>query len=354
MERNWRRARITPDATMWEAMGTLASGAALIALVVDEDDRLVGTVTDGDVRRGILAGIDPKSCLVTEIMSQSPIACDDKASRLEQLNLMRRHYVRELPIVDDVGRVVAIVHVHDLLGEVAAVRHNVVVIMAGGLGTRLGALTAKTPKPLLKVGPKPLLETILTNFIEQGFAHFVFAVGYRAEMIEDYFGDGSRWGVDIEYVREDKRLGTAGALGLMQIPLSGPIIVMNGDLMTRIDFGALLNYHLQEGVGATMCVREFHVEVPFGVVSVVDRRIIEIKEKPSQRMLVNAGIYVLDPVVVDLVPTGQAYDMTELFDRVVALGHGAAAFPVQGYWLDVGREADFEQANQEFHGVFDK
>jgi NDP-sugar pyrophosphorylase family protein len=231
-------------------------------------------------------------------------------------------------------------------------RENWVVLMAGGLGTRLAPLTDNCPKPLLKVGNKPILETIIENFISHGFKRFYLSVNYKAEMIEEYFGDGSRWGAEIRYLREDKKMGTAGALGLIPEPLTQPFLVMNGDLLTKVNFSQLLNFHQEQNAHATMCVREYDFQVPYGVVSVDKHRIKSIEEKPVHRFFVNAGIYVLDPEAVSLIPADMPYDMTSLFEQMTANEREVIAFPVREYWLDIGHRDDFERAAGDFARIF--
>jgi NDP-sugar pyrophosphorylase family protein len=232
------------------------------------------------------------------------------------------------------------------------IRDNWVVLMAGGLGSRLGELTRSCPKPLLRVGPQPILEIILERFIEHGFRQFFISINYKKEMIRDYFGDGSRWGVVIDYLEEYDRMGTAGSLALLPDRPAAPLLVMNGDLLTRVDFARALEFHYERDVQATMCVRKFSQTVPYGVVEVDQHHLLRIVEKPVEEYLVNAGIYVLDPDVLSLIPGGEYMDMTDLFRRVLQAGHTTAAFPFDDYWLDIGRMPDFQQACQDYPTVF--
>ena len=212
----------------------------------------------------------------------------------------------------------------------------------------LGPLTANQPKPLLKVGQKPILETIMENFIRHGFRKFYFSVNYLGEMIETHFGDGSRWGVRIEYLREQKRLGTAGALSLLPEKPDKPFFVMNGDILTNVDFAQLLHFHVHTGATATMCVRDYDFQVPYGVVRIEGERLARIEEKPVQRFFVNAGIYVLEPPALDLTPADTFFDMPQLFERIVECGQEAAVFPIREYWLDIGRGDDLQRARSEY------
>jgi NDP-sugar pyrophosphorylase family protein len=226
------------------------------------------------------------------------------------------------------------------------------VIMAGGRGTRLGALTDECPKPMLRIGGRPILETILLNLREYGIEQVYLAVNYRAEMIEDYFGDGSRVGMRVDYLRERERLGTAGALSLLPSRPSETFVVMNGDVLTKVNVTQLLEFHRRASAVATMCVRQHDFHVPFGVVAVEGGNVLRIDEKPVRRDFVNAGLYAMEPVALDSVAAGTYLDMTTLLNSLIAAGHRAAAFPVSEYWLDVGQHADFERANGEFPNEF--
>jgi NDP-sugar pyrophosphorylase family protein len=227
----------------------------------------------------------------------------------------------------------------DLIGAVE--RPNWVVLMAGGLGTRLRPLTEDCPKPMLPVGGKPILESILESFVEQGFRRFFFSVNYKAEMVQDHFGDGSRWGVRIDYLHEDRRLGTAGALSLLDDRPDAPLVVMNGDLLTRASFDKLLDFHYAQSATATMTVRDYDFQVPYGVVKIDGTQIVSIEEKPVQKFFVSAGIYVLSPSV---------FDMPSLFSRLINEGQKVAAYPLKEYWLDIGRIEEFERAQREWIG----
>lgn len=325
-------------------------GALKIALVVDPDHRLLGTVSDGDVRRGILKGFSLED-RVQLVMNLTPTVVAQNEGREKILTLMRKKQLYQIPVVDDAGILVGLEEIDTILAP--PLLNNWVVLMAGGLGTRLKHLTKDIPKPLLKVGDKPILETILANFIEQGFSRFFISVNYKSELIEGHFGDGSRWGTRIEYLREDKKLGTAGALGLLPDKPTSPVLVMNGDVLTKINFQQLLDFHLEHKAVATMCVREYDFQVPYGVVKLDRHRIASIEEKPIQRFFVNAGIYVLEPEVLDLVPRDDYFDMPTLFEKLVDQQSETAVFPVREYWLDVGRMDDFDQAQGDFAKVFE-
>ena len=346
---NWKESVILPTASVKDVMQVMDKSALQIALVVDEEKRLLGAVTDGDVRRSILRGGE-LSQPVTEIMNPHPIAALQGTERAALLRLMKAKSVRQIPLVDDEKRIVGLAQMEELLCRPQ--RDNAVVLMAGGLGTRLRPLTDKIPKPLLKVGARPILETILESFLDAGFHRFYFAVNYKSQMIEDYFGDGSRFGAEIAYLHENKRMGTAGALYFLPEPPKEPILVMNGDLLTKVDFGELLDYHMEQEAAATMAVREYNYQVPYGVIDFDGERIAAIREKPSYSFFVNAGIYVLSPEAVARVDKEEFFDMPQLFDELVAAGQKTTVYPVREYWLDIGRMDDFQRAQEEYGEMF--
>ena len=232
-------------------------------------------------------------------------------------------------------------------------RDNIVLLMAGGLGMRLRPLTDKVPKPLLKVGNKPILETILESFIEAGFWRFYFAVNYKHEMIESYFGDGVNYGVEIKYIHERKRMGTAGALYFLPHDLEEPVIVMNGDLLTNVDFGELVDYHKEQNAAATMGVREYSYQIPYGVIDYNGISIMNITEKPTLNFYVNAGIYVLSPETVAEINEETFLNMTDVFDNLMKENKKTTVYPVRGYWLDIGHMDQFQQAQTDYDEIFE-
>jgi dTDP-glucose pyrophosphorylase len=346
--KDWKNTLISPDTPILEAMRISDTSAMQISLVVDAEQRLVGIVTDGDIRRGILKGI-PLDQPVHLIMNRQFTALPLGKSQAEILNLMKLHDLRQIPVVDDHGRVVDLKILEDLIQP--APKDNWVVLMAGGVGSRMRPLTDNCPKPLLSINNKPLLEIIIDNFIEYGFHNFFIAVNYKSEMIEANFGDGSRWGVTIEYLREEKPMGTAGALGLLPEPPKLPLIVMNGDLLTKINFQHLLDFHQAHKAHAVMCVREYNFQVPYGVITLDQHRLKSIDEKPVQRFFVNAGIYVLEPETLGFMPHNTYYDMPQLFEDLISKGCATIVFPIHEYWMDIGRMDDFKRANIDYYEV---
>lgn len=345
----WKDVLISPDTTIMRAIKIIDEGSLQIALVVDASNKLVGTLSDGDIRRAILKGVlfDRP---VSEIMFTEPTVAGCHESRETVLAIMKAKKLRQIPIVDLAGSVVGLDSWDELLS--IQERNNIVVLMAGGLGTRLGELTKDCPKPLLRVGNKPVLETILEKCKECAFKRFYISINYKAEMVKEYFGDGSRWGVEIHYLEEKKKLGTAGALGLLPETPTLPVLVMNADVLTKINFKHLMDFHDDHKSVATMCVREYEFQVPFGVVQLDSYRLKNILEKPIHQFFVNAGIYVLNPEAVSMVPTNEHFDMPALFDKLFAKKLETAAFPIREYWLDIGQKADFDQANGDYDEVF--
>jgi dTDP-glucose pyrophosphorylase len=350
MNPDWKNSLIPADASIRDAIKTVNDGGYEIALVANGEEKLLGTVTDGDIRRGLLDGLD-MSAPIEKIVNSAPLAATPDTSHADLLEKMNSKLLRQVPLLDEAQRVVGLIHIRELTKPIDS-RRNWVVLMAGGLGERLMPLTEQTPKPLLTIGDKPLLQTILESFVEQNFRRFYISVNYKAEAIKALFGDGGKWGVEIRYLEEDQRLGTAGALRLIPEPPDAPMIVMNGDLITKINFQDLLDYHEQQNSNATMCVRQYDFQVPFGVVGIDSNRITSIDEKPVHRFFVNAGIYVLDPGQIDRIPANANHDMTDLFEDIIADGEDTTVFPVHEYWLDVGRIDDLDQAKRDFENGF--
>jgi dTDP-glucose pyrophosphorylase len=348
MSVSWEAHLVEESTSIFEAIRVIGEGRLQMALV-HREGRLVGAATDGDIRRGILARV-PLDNPIAEIMNRSPVVGRVGLTNDAALAIMRRHSIHQLPLVDEDNRIRDVKFLDDLLETQAS--NNWVVLMAGGLGTRLRPLTDETPKPLIKVGDRPILETILRSFVAGGFSKFFISVNYRAEMIEDHFGDGSTWGAEIEYLRETDMLGTAGALSLLPERPSQPFFVMNGDLLTSVNFRQVMNYHTEHNAPATICVREHAVTIPFGVVTTSDHHLVDIQEKPTYRYFVNAGVYVLDPVALDFIPQGEALDMPPLLNRLLANNKRPIVFPLREYWMDVGRLDDLQRASSEFERIF--
>lgn len=346
----WKNTLLQASGSVADAIRIIDRAGAQICLVIDETNRLLGTVTDGDIRRAILANI-PLDASVSQVMKRTPVTASPEDSNEDLLQRMHMTWVRQLPMVDDHGTVVGLA-TFDQLSRGIQVRDNVVILMAGGLGNRLRPLTDDTPKPMLKVGNQPVLETILESFLSHGFRRFFISVNYKAEMVKSYFGNGSHWGCEISYLEETERMGTAGALSLLPTVPSAPAIVMNGDVLTKVNFTSLLDFHRDHKSVATMCVREYGFQVPYGVVEIDGQRILGIAEKPEHAFFVNAGIYVLNPATISQIPQRTQFDMTDLFKNLVLQEQPTCAFPIREYWIDIGRLDDFERANGEYSTVF--
>lgn len=336
---------IPPDATLREAIAVIDQGARQIALVADSAERLIAIVTDGDVRRALLRGVGLDT-LIVEVMNPTPLTVRAEDGIEAAYRLMRTRSLHHVPVIDDAGRLVDLASIDDMQG--IARRDTRVVLMAGGLGKRLRPLTEATPKPMLPIGGRPILERILRNFVDQGFFHFTISLNYLGQKVRDHFGHGSDFGADIVYVEEEERLGTAGALSLLPERPAGPFIVMNGDLLTQMRFDALLRFHDETKATATLCARPFEMQVPYGVIDTDGSYLRGIVEKPVHSHFVNAGIYVLSPEALDELRPGEPLDMPDLFTRLTDGGAKAGVFPLREYWLDIGRPEDLERARAEF------
>lgn len=345
---DWRRTVVAADADLIDAINTINETAIQIALVLDDAGRLLGTLTDGDIRRAVLNG--RVNSRVREIMNRHPMTASADATREHLLAVMRQHTYHHLPLIDATGLVVGLASLDELVGVMP--RENWVVLMAGGLGKRLRPLTENCPKPMLNVGGRPILETIIEAFAEQGYRRFYLSVNFKAEQIMDHFQDGAKWGVEIRYLHEDVELGTAGALSLLPELPKEPMLVMNGDLLTKLNIEALLKFHAAHGAAATMAVRAHEYQVPFGVVHMDEFNIRSIVEKPSHSYYVNAGIYALSPAALEFIPKNQFFDMPSLYQKLIEHERVVKAYPMKEYWLDIGRLHDFERAQEDYRVEF--
>ena len=333
---------LKPDDTISQAIGILNSESLRVVLVSNKDRTLLGVVTDGDIRRALINHHEMNT-EISNIMFKNPVVAYIDDSREKILALMKNKDILQVPILDKNNRIIGL---ETLQNIVETKRHdNIVFLMAGGFGTSLKPLTDDTPKPLLKVGDKPILETIIRQFIKSGFHNFFISVHYKADMVQKYFGNGEKWGVSIKYVYEDQPLGTAGALGLLPSYISDmPIVVMNGDLLTKVDFEDLLKFHTNNSGIATICVRKYDFQVPYGVIETSRNKVTSIVEKPKHRFFINAGIYVLNSSVLDKI-NGESYlDMTQLLEEKIQENAEIDVFPIHEYWMDIGRVEHFEQA----------
>ena len=348
--KQWQKTIVIQNQTLLDTMKIIDNSSLQFAVVVDEDQHLLGTVTDGDIRRGLLRG-EGLDVPITSIMNPNPITAKSGRRYHKYRQLMKSKMLKQLPIVDEFNRIIDILFADNIE---ASSNKNTVVLMLGGLGTRLRPLTNNTPKPMLRVGNKPILETIIEGFKQYGYSHFIFSVNYKKEVIQDYFQNGEAFDVTIEYVEEGKRMGTAGALSLLSNRPTKPFFVMNGDLLTQINFDQLMQFHIEQQSVATMCVREYEYQIPYGVIETVGTDLVKIKEKPIHRSFVNAGIYVLNPEVLNYIPENEFYDMPTLFEQLMEKYKKTSVFPIREYWLDIGQMDEFEQADREFTKIFAK
>ena len=342
---DWRKIILKQTDTMQRAIEVLNMESLQVALVVNHADQLIGTITDGDIRRGLVKhyGLDAPVC---DFMFTSPTLATVKETKEEILKKMNKVGIMQIPIVDENNQIIGLETLQHLLEKKRL--DNPVCLMAGGFGTRLQPLTDHTPKPLLTVGDKPILETILDQFIEAGFHNFYISTHYKAEMVRNHFGDGSNWDVTISYIHESEPLGTAGALGLLPDDLPDiPILMMNGDLLTKVNFSELLRFHVESDGEATMCVREYDFQVPYGVITANDHKVTSIVEKPVHKFFVNAGIYVLSSKLINEVDGNSYLDMPHMLQGHIDRDRQVNIFPVHEYWLDIGQIEQFEQAQHD-------
>jgi len=343
---NWKNICLPPSATIREALAVLDVDGAQFAMIVDADGRLLGVATDGDIRRGLLGG-HTLADSITMVMQDKPRTVPVGMTMDAVLRIMEDESFTHLPVLDPRGRVVSLWSLKELRRRTPL--DIPMVLMVGGLGTRLGNLTRDTPKPMLPVGGQPMLEIILRNCMEWGLRRFYLAVNYKANVVENYFGDGSQLGCHIRYIRENKRMGTAGALSLLPDRPAGTLLVANGDVLTHLNFQELLTRHRESGAPATMAVRRHTMRIPYGVVERdADGFITGLREKPVYAFCVNAGVYALEPQALDHIPAGTFFDMPELFSALVKAGQHPGTYDVQSYWIDVGLPTEYQRAQTDF------
>ena len=341
-EQVWRQAILPFDATIGQAIHNLNEVSVKIVLVANAAGVLEGTISDGDIRRGLLKGLDLNSPL-TSIIHYNALVVPPDLGRDLVMQLMVANKIQQIPVVDEQHHIVGL-HLWDEI-TIPPSRPNLMVIMAGGMGTRLRPYTDDCPKPLISVAGKPMLEHIIERAKLEGFNHFVLAIHYLGNMIEEYFGNGEQLGVRIDYLREDSPLGTSGALGLLKPIPDAPFVVTNGDVITDIRYGELLDFHTRHSAAATMAVRVHEWQHPFGVVQTQGVEIVGFEEKPIARTHINAGVYALDPAALSVLDVDAHCDMPTLFERLQTKKKRTVAYPMHEPWLDVGRPDDLKQAN---------
>ncbi|GAA4279513.1 nucleotidyltransferase family protein [Aquimarina mytili] len=318
------------------------TGQGFLAFVNDNEE-LVGIITDGDIRRAIIN----KVTVLDRIINKDPIKVAENFDQKKVINQLRMLHRRHMPIINKKNQLIDIITLDDYEYNF---KPNYVVIMAGGLGSRLGDLTKATPKPMLKVNDKPILERIVNNFLKHKFNNFVFCVNYKSEIIENYFKDGSEFGINIKYVKESKRLGTAGALSLINFDLEDDFIVANGDVITDLDYSGLLKFHKENNSPATMCIKRFTYQIPYAIVQKDDKKnLIGLKEKPDYHYHINTGTYVLSKEILNRIPKDTFYDMPSLFEELMDSKNPPKTFEMGEYWLDIGQPKDYKKAQDEIN-----
>lgn len=335
-------------APLFEAVQAIEASSRRIAVVVDPNGKLVGTLTDGDVRRCLLAGGDLQTP-VQNAMNARPLTAQDGSSQSYLFELMQRGNILVIPLVDDAGQFVRLIHLSDMSpsdGLPLASQYAFAVIMAGGQGIRLRPITENIPKPMVDIAGVPLLERQILRIAKAGIKKLYLSVNHMSQVIENHFGDGSGFGLTIRYLREKEKLGTAGALSLLPEKPTAAILVMNGDILTASNFDSLYSFHQNHNAVVTVAAVDHHVQIPYGVINSHGAYVTGIVEKPSQRFLCNAGIYAVSPEALEFVPTNQAFNMTDIIAAVLERGRPISVYPVHEYWSDVGTPADLEQARR--------
>lgn len=341
----WRSTLVTSDATIQQALNSLEVSSAQIVLVVRDDGRLIGTLTDGDIRRAFLKGLTLDS-KIEKIVHFNPLVVTQDVGRDLVLQLMQANKIHQLPVVDNQGVVVGL-QLWNLLSAPKILK-NPMVIMAGGRGVRLYPETENCPKPMLKIGGKPMLEHIIGRSKAEGFQNFIISLHYLGHKIEEYFGDGSSFGVNIMYIQETIPQGTAGSLRAMTDAIQSPFVVTNGDVLTDVRYGDILDYHIKHEAVATMAVRQYMMQNQFGVVRTKGLEIEAFEEKPIYRSHINAGIYALNPESINQIEPNEYCDMPVLFDRIKKNLGRTIVYPMHEPWLDVGRKDDLDLAQEKF------
>lgn len=333
---------VRPDQTVREAMQVISDNWRELALVADDALRVLGVITDGDIRRGLLNGLTMQSP-ASAVMTREYVCVPPHADRAGVLDLMKARSIRQVPVIDGERRLVGIHFLEALIGT--SEKPNAAVIMAGGEGRRLRPFTDTRPKPMMEVAGRPILERIVLHLVGFGIKRIFLSVNYLAHMIQDHFGDGERFGCAIEYLHENEPLGSGGALSLLPSGIDHPLLVMNGDLVSQFDVSRMLAQHHREQAEATLAARHHQVDIPFGVLEVDGARLSRLTEKPTAHYLINAGIYVLDPALIDEIPRGRFYPMTDLFDGLLKQNRRVSVYRIEEDWIDVGRREDLSRAN---------
>lgn len=339
---------INKDYSIKQALEVLNDGAKGIAFMTDKNKKLIGTITDGDIRRAILKDISLDSS-IDEIIHYNPVCANVHMTREEIKDLFIKKAVKEIPIVNDNNVLVDMISIKDIL--LPEGKENSVVVMAGGLGTRLKELTQEIPKPMLKVGQDPMLQHIINNFKQYGYNKILISVNYKAEIIENYFQDGYAHGVKIDYIKEHKRLGTAGGIKLAKEYINAPFFVINGDIFTNLNVDNMMKFHTENNFDITVGIRKHSFQIPYGVVQVNDNNITELKEKPSIDYFINGGVYCLSPNLLKYIPEDKYFEITDLINICIKNNMRVGSYEIKEYWMDIGRLEDYNKVNQDVYDL---
>jgi dTDP-glucose pyrophosphorylase len=336
------------NSSIKEILGILDKGAKGIVFIVDKEKRLKGTITDGDVRRAILSGAGLEDN-VSNIVHKNPVYISCGMNREKIKDIFIKKAVKVIPVVDDNNRVVDLISINDIL--LPEGKKNPVIIMAGGLGTRLKDLTKEVPKPMLKVGHDPILQHIISNFKQYGYNKILISVNYKSEIIENYFQDGLAYGVKIDYIRENKRLGTAGGIKLANDYIDKPFFVINGDIFTNLNVDNMMKFHIENKFDITVGTRKHSFQIPYGVIETEDNFIKKLKEKPAIDYLINAGVYCLNPNLIKFIPNNQYFEITDLIGICIKNGGKVGSYEIKDYWMDIGRMEDYNKVNNDVYDL---
>lgn len=334
--------KLKENSTIKQALKIIGSLRVRLGVVVDEDDNFLGIISDSNIRKALINNykLDDE---IKDIYTKNPIIIKKNTSKKELLKLSSQNDIYDFPIIDKNNKIIAIKSISSIFNK----NENIIVLMVGGLGSRLGNLTKKTPKPMLKVGDKPILESIISRLSDQNFENFIFCVNYKKQIIQKYFKNGEKFGVNIKYIEEDKPLGTAGALSLINEKINTSFIIMNGDILTELDFNKLLKAHKKSKALMSVCVKELTYQIPYGVIKTNKNFIVDIEEKPKQNFIVSAGIYVCEPCVLEFLKKNEYLDMPELIKITMQKGK-VNTFLLNDYWIDIGVIEQYKKANEEF------
>ena len=346
--KNIKKIIISKEISIKKALKVISNGAIKIAIVVDKKGKLIGTLTDGDIRRGFLKGLDLNSS-IKSIVHKRPITAKKNEIKEKLLKIALSKKIYQIPIIDKKRKVIGVHIIDEFIKPYN--KSNKVVIMAGGMGIRLRPLTNNLPKPMLKIGNKPILEIIINKIKKSGFKNIIISVNYKSNIIKDHFKNGDKFGVNIEYIHEKKKMGTAGALSLIKAKLNKPFFVINGDVITNLDFEKMIDFHIQHESQATMCIREYNIESPYGEVKTDKENIVLIEEKPTHKVFVNAGIYILNPECINFIPK-KTFDMPTLFKKLIAKKKKTVSFPLGEYWIDIGGFNEYKKANIDYNSNY--